>query len=138
MVVQASAKAEAAKARAAFAVKEEELKIETARLQATLEAMQEEKEMNDAIAEAEILEAGLLESEYESHKSAPSPVSLDQRLQRTADYVHDRAHVESIQQPPRTDEKVLLSICSQLSVKRHATLMLVNLINSTRLQVESP
>lgn len=105
MVVQARAKAEAAKARAAFAVKEKKLKIETARLQATLEAMQEEKEMNAAIAEAEILEAGLLESECESHKSAPPPVSLDQRLQCTADYVHDQAHVKSIQQPPRTDDK---------------------------------
>lgn len=107
MVVQARAKAEAAKARAAFANKEKELKIETARLQVTLEAMQEEKEMNVAIAEAETqtLEAGLLETECVSQKSAPLPVPLDHQLQRTADYVRDQAHVKPIHQPARSDDK---------------------------------
>lgn len=105
VAVQARAKAEAAKARAAFADKEIELKIETARLQATLEAMQEEKEANAALAEAVILEAGLLEADCGSQKSAPIPVPLHQRLQRTADYVYDQASVKSIPQQVRSDDK---------------------------------
>lgn len=105
VVVQARAKAEAAKARAAFEDKEIELKIKTARLQATLEALQEEKEMNAAIAEAEILEAGLLEADRESQKSEPSSVLLNQWLQRTANYVNDQARVKSIHQPATSDDK---------------------------------
>ncbi|CAJ1050929.1 uncharacterized protein LOC113070757 [Xyrichtys novacula] len=105
MVVQARAKAEVAKARAAFADKEKELKIETARIQAILEAMQEEKEMNAAITEAEILEAGMLEKECESQENAPLLVPLDQQLQRTADYVHDQAHIQPIHQAAQSDDK---------------------------------
>ena len=124
VVVQARAKAEAAKARVAFADEEIELKTESARLQATLEAMQEKKEMNAALAEAEILEAGLFEADCESQKSEPIPVPLDQRLQRTADYVYDQASVKSISQPARSDDKRTafypLPLASQPSLKPDA------------------
>lgn len=49
---KAKAKAEAAQARAAYAKREIELKVEQARLQATLETLQEEKEKDAALAEA--------------------------------------------------------------------------------------
>lgn len=124
VVVHARAKAEAAKARAAFADKEIELKIERARLQATLEAMQQEKEMNAALAEAETLEAGLLEADRESQKSVPLPVPLNQRHQRAADYVYDQASVESSPQPARPDDKCTtfypLPVASQPSLKPDA------------------
>ncbi|XP_076879123.1 uncharacterized protein LOC143527737 [Brachyhypopomus gauderio] len=105
VVIQARARAEAAKARASFANKEIELKTESARLQATLEAMQEEKQMKAALAEVEILEAGLLEDDLESQKSPLRPVPLQQQLQRTADYVRDQASVKSIPQPHTLDEE---------------------------------
>ncbi|KAL7876276.1 hypothetical protein AOLI_G00112390 [Acnodon oligacanthus] len=101
VVIQARAKAQAAKARAAFVNKEIELKTETARLRATLEAMQEEKEMKAALAEAEILEADLSEADCESRKSTLTPVPLHQWFQCTANYMCDQASVK----PARSGEE---------------------------------
>lgn len=49
------------------------MKVEAARLQVTLDALQQEKEMKVAIAEANTIEAGLL-AEQESRNKSPSPV----------------------------------------------------------------
>lgn len=61
--------------------------MEQARLQATLDALQEEKEA--AIAEAEILAAAFIETDHIS----PSKSSKEISLQRTADYVRRQANV---------------------------------------------
>ncbi|KAL0162344.1 hypothetical protein M9458_041740, partial [Cirrhinus mrigala] len=60
-VAIAKAKAEAAQARAAHTQKEIELKVQQARVQANLDALNDEKEKDAAIAEANALVAGLQE-----------------------------------------------------------------------------
>ena len=64
-VAMAKAKAEAAQARAAHSQKEIELKVQQARIQANLDALQDEKEKDAAIAEANILVAGLQDMGFE-------------------------------------------------------------------------
>ncbi len=86
-VTKARARAEAAKARAAHAKREIEIKVEQARLQATLEALQEEKDA--AIAEAEILAAAFIEIDHISASKSSKEISL----QRTTDYVRRQANV---------------------------------------------
>ncbi|XP_073714092.1 uncharacterized protein [Misgurnus anguillicaudatus] len=87
VVTKAKAKAEAAKARAAHAKKEIGIKVEQARLQATLEALQEEKERDAAIAEAETLAAAFTEVDHVSASEFPKENSV----QRTEDYVRQQA-----------------------------------------------
>lgn len=96
-VFKARAKAEAAQARAAYAKREIELKVEQARLQATLEALQEEKEKDAALAEAQVLEEALLETERSaaSRVSVSVPIPIEDIQSRTADYVKTQSKVSS-------------------------------------------
>jgi len=71
----------------AHAKKDIEIKVEQARLQATLEALQEEKERDVAIAEAEILAAAFTEVDHVSESEFSKEISL----QRTADYARQQA-----------------------------------------------
>ena len=77
--IKARAKAEASRSKFAYAQREIELKVEKARLElekvrldATLEALQTEKEMDAAMIEAEILESSLIDSDHQSHHSRAS------------------------------------------------------------------
>ncbi|XP_051761660.1 uncharacterized protein LOC127518698 isoform X2 [Ctenopharyngodon idella] len=94
-VFKASAKAEAAQARAAHAKREIELKVEQTRLQATLEALQEEKEKDAALAEAHVLEEALLETERSTASRVSVPVPIEDSRSRTADYVKTQSKVSS-------------------------------------------
>nr|XP_054596974.1 uncharacterized protein LOC129163443 [Nothobranchius furzeri] len=83
---QARAKAEAAQARAAFAKKEIEVKLEKARLEATLHALHIEGEAQAAAAEAAVMEAAAASLET----IAEPPINLGQTQrasERTAEYV---------------------------------------------------
>ena len=103
-IARARAKAEAAQARAAYTKREIELKVERARIEATFQALQVEKERDAAQAEADILEAGLMDAA--SGCSVKTPISLPPQnsRQRTEDYVRDLAHVTS--PPPEIEENM--------------------------------
>ncbi|KAL1252709.1 hypothetical protein QQF64_017402 [Cirrhinus molitorella] len=88
-VAIAKAKAEAAQARAAHTQKEIELKIQHARVQANLEALNNEKEKDAAIAEANALVAGLQEMGFEVRSNSQVPQSV--KDQRVAAYVSEQA-----------------------------------------------
>ncbi|XP_055486621.1 uncharacterized protein LOC129693911 [Leucoraja erinacea] len=101
--LKARAKAKAAEARAAFAQREIDIKVEAARIQveavrmqATLEALQQEKEMAAAIAEADTIEAGLI-AEQGSRDRSPSPARPQNQHERTLDYVIEQASIKSSQ-----------------------------------------
>ncbi|XP_026119086.1 uncharacterized protein LOC113098285 [Carassius auratus] len=94
-VFKARAKAEAAQARAAYAKKEIELKVEQARLQATLEALQEEKEKDAALAEAQVLEEAFLETERSAASRVSVPVPIEDSRNRTANYVKIQSEISS-------------------------------------------
>lgn len=94
-VFKARAKAEAAQARAAYAKREIELKVEQARLQATLDALQEEKGKDAAIAEAQTLEAALMETDCSAASRVSVPIPAENSLQRTADYVRAQSSADS-------------------------------------------
>ncbi|KAL0149829.1 hypothetical protein M9458_054877 [Cirrhinus mrigala] len=85
------AKAEAAQARAAHTQKEIELKVQQARVQANLDALNDEKEKDAAIAEANALVAGLQEMGFEVCSKANSQVSQSVKHQRVAAYVSEQA-----------------------------------------------
>ncbi|XP_057684651.1 uncharacterized protein LOC130910980 [Corythoichthys intestinalis] len=97
-LLRAKARAEAAQARASYAQKEIEIKVEQARLQATLDALRAEQEKEAALAEANALEAGLHELGLET-RSETYEISLpDNQQQRTAQYVLEQATVAAAQQ----------------------------------------
>lgn len=73
-VAMAKAKAKAAQARAAHTQKEIELKVEQACVQANLDALNDEKEKDAAIAEANALVAGLQDMGFEVCSKARSQV----------------------------------------------------------------
>ena len=98
-VAMARAKAEGAQARAAHSKREIELKVEHARIQATLDALKEEKEKDAAIAEARTLQAGLLELDVEGSSRGSGPVSQEIKNQRTADYVEWQASTSTGELP---------------------------------------
>jgi len=88
---RARAKAEAARARVTFAEREIAIKVDTARLQANLEALHLEKEAAAASAEADILEAAAeFEDDvlYEMKSHSSSAQSTEKRV---CDYVRDQA-----------------------------------------------
>ncbi|KAA0716025.1 hypothetical protein E1301_Tti012891 [Triplophysa tibetana] len=87
VVAMAKAKAEAAQARAAHAQQEIELKIEQARVQATLDALNDEKEKDAAIAEANAIVAGLQDMGCDVCSKASSQVPQSVKDQRVAAYV---------------------------------------------------
>lgn len=91
----AKAKAEAAQVRAAHSQREIELKVEQARIQATLEALKDEKEQDAAIAEANTLEAGLLVLDVAESSRASNLILQSSQRQRTAAYVADQASTHS-------------------------------------------
>lgn len=80
-VFKARAKTEAVQA--AYAKRELELKVEQACLQSTLEALQEEKEKDAALAEARILEEALLETKHSATSRVSVPVPIEDRQSRT-------------------------------------------------------
>ncbi|KAF4113652.1 hypothetical protein G5714_006197 [Onychostoma macrolepis] len=88
-VAMAKAKAEAAQARAAHTQKE--LKVEQARVQANLDALNDEKEKDAAIAEANALMAGLQDMGFEVCSKAGSQVPQSVKDQRVAAYVSVQA-----------------------------------------------
>ncbi|KAL7825500.1 hypothetical protein SRHO_G00340780 [Serrasalmus rhombeus] len=90
-VAMAQAKADAAQARAAHAEREIQLKVEQARIQANLEALNEEKEKDAAIAEANTLVAGLQDMGFEVRSEIKSVPYQAVKDQRTAAFVADQA-----------------------------------------------
>lgn len=84
--VNARAKAEAARKRAAFAQKQIEMKVEKSRLEATLEALQHQCDAEAAMAEAHVYEAAASEIE-EERMSQSFPQSSDP-AERCSDYVN--------------------------------------------------
>ncbi|KAL6465169.1 hypothetical protein MHYP_G00253020 [Metynnis hypsauchen] len=93
----ARAKAEAAQARAAFAKKEIELKLEKARLEATLHALEKEGEAQAAAAEAAVMEAAAASLETTVERPIHLP-PLQSAHEHTAEYV--REHSEPIDKEP--------------------------------------
>lgn len=87
---RARAKAEAARARVAFAQREISIKVDKARLQANLDALNLEKEAAAAIAQAEVLEAaaGLEGEQHRSWKSLP--IMVQSTHERVSDYIRDQ------------------------------------------------
>ncbi|XP_067282638.1 uncharacterized protein [Pseudorasbora parva] len=99
---KARAKAEAAQARASFAKKEMEIKIEKARLEATLDAMEREREAEAAMAEAAVMEAAVADLEVKrSHHSASIHLPQQSPRQRTEEYV--KQHSEPSDTVPTKD-----------------------------------
>lgn len=87
---RARAKAEAARARVAFTQREISIKVDKARLEANLEALNIEKEAAAAIAQAEVLEAAA-ELENEEHRSWKSlPIMVQSTHERVSDYIRDQ------------------------------------------------
>ncbi|XP_075707313.1 uncharacterized protein LOC142741872 [Rhinoderma darwinii] len=90
----ARAKAEAAKAKASFTEQEIQIKLEKARLEATLEKLTVEKETAAAIAEAEFLEAVEL-PEIENRRDVLQPeLEHQDPEQRTLQYVYQHSKSE--------------------------------------------
>ena len=98
VIAKARANAEAAQARAAYAKREIDIKVEKACLEATVDAVQEEKEKDAALAEAEILEVALHEVDLGLAGRFSPPVPGQKRLQRTLDNVIDHAGLSLSQQ----------------------------------------
>lgn len=95
---KARAKAEAAKARLTFAGKEMNLKMERAKIDASIELLQCEKDVASAVAEAEALEAAVCsQNDTHSIRLDPDP-SLLESAQRTEQYVKDQAKIVSIEE----------------------------------------
>ncbi|XP_034057918.1 uncharacterized protein LOC117536928 [Gymnodraco acuticeps] len=91
--VRARARAEAAKARLSYAEEEMNLRLEKAKLEASMEMLNIQKETAAVIAEAEVFEAAEdLDIEKERSKNCLSSVSLEAAL-RTQQYVADQAKI---------------------------------------------
>ncbi|KAL4008325.1 hypothetical protein ACER0C_002177 [Sarotherodon galilaeus] len=90
-IAMAKAKAEAAQARAAHSKREIELKVEQARIQASLDALIDEKEKDAAVAEVNSLVAGLQDMGLEVRSEANSLVSQSIKDQRVAAFVSEQA-----------------------------------------------
>ncbi|CAJ1057805.1 hypothetical protein G5714_006197 [Xyrichtys novacula] len=93
-VAMAKAKAEAAQARAAHSQREIELKVEQARIQANLDALNAEKDKDAAIAEANTLLAGLQDMGFEVRSEANDP-HLQSKVQCVASYVSEQASLSN-------------------------------------------
>lgn len=105
--VEARAKAEAARARASFAqremevkVKKAQLKVEETRLEATLEALEQEKEAEAALAEANVFEAGVDLTKLEELSGDGDRSSAHASAERTEKYVKEQCAYVNNQQPP--------------------------------------
>lgn len=95
-IAKAKAKAEEAHTRAAHSQKEIELKVEQARIQANLDALNDEKEKDAAMAEANTLVAGLQDMGFEvltAWVSNPSKTSVSPPTCR-----HKPAHAAGVYQ----------------------------------------
>lgn len=91
--VRARARAEAAKARLSYAEEEINLRLDKAKLEASMEMLNIQKKTAAAIAEAEVFEAAEdLDIEKERSKKCLSSVSLEAAL-RTQQYVADQAKI---------------------------------------------
>nr|XP_055056164.1 uncharacterized protein LOC129440699 [Misgurnus anguillicaudatus] len=98
IAIEARAKAEAARARAAYSqreieikVKKAQLQVEETRLEATLEALQQEKEAEAALAEATAYEAiDGADIEKSSENECKQKSSTFYALKRTDEYVQDQ------------------------------------------------
>lgn len=100
--LNARAKAEAARKRAEYAkkeiemqVKKAELKVEETRLEATLQALQQERDAEAAHAEAIVFETAVNDLE-EEHVSVPQRVDT---LERTFNYVKDQLIIKDSTSP---------------------------------------
>ncbi|XP_043105115.1 uncharacterized protein LOC122351832 [Puntigrus tetrazona] len=91
---KARARAEAAKARLTFAEEEVNLKLQKARVEASMEVLQHKKEAAAAVAEAEALEAAIDEN-AEKHSCVLSVNSAPlEAKQRTEQYIIDQTEVQ--------------------------------------------
>ncbi|XP_038155640.1 uncharacterized protein LOC119792876 [Cyprinodon tularosa] len=98
-LLRAKAKAEAAQARATYAKKEIEIKVEQVRLQATLDALRAEQEQEAAAAEANSLDAGLLQLGFETRSVTYGSCLTEKKATRTAQYVLDQANLTAAESP---------------------------------------
>lgn len=88
---RARAKAEAARARVTFSEREIAIKVDSARLQANLEALHLEKEAAAASKEADILEAAAEFEDEEPYERKGHSSSAQSTKKRVCDYVRDQA-----------------------------------------------
>ncbi|XP_013856466.1 uncharacterized protein LOC106512382, partial [Austrofundulus limnaeus] len=98
-LLRAKAKAKAAQARATYAKKEIEIKVEQARLQATLDALRAEQDQEAAAAEANSLEAGLIQLGFETRSVTYGSCLTENKATRTAQYVLDQANHTAAESP---------------------------------------
>ena len=92
---QARADAEAAKARAAYSRKEKELKIEKARLEAELDALNQERDVEAAIAKALVMEAAAAEGSSRGSLADFESLPKEQNArEKVSEYVAKNAHVQ--------------------------------------------
>lgn len=102
---KARAKAEAAQARAAFAKKEIEIKIEKARLEATLVALEKEGEAETARAEAAVMEAAVANLELAEINPKEQLLPTQSPKERTEEYVNQHAETSTHEQPYEEKEE---------------------------------
>lgn len=101
---RARAKAEAAKARLSFAEKEMPLKLERAKIEASIELLNCERDAATAVAEAEALEAAIdSQSVIHSCEHSPDP-TFPETAQRTKQYVLDQIKTMQIQKAATAGE----------------------------------
>lgn len=95
---QARADAEAAKARAAYSRKEKELKIEKARLEAELDALNQERDVDAAIAKALVMEAAAAEGSSRGSLADFESLPKEQNArEKVSEYVAKHTHVQDSQ-----------------------------------------
>ncbi|KAL4006299.1 tumor suppressor p53-binding protein 1 [Sarotherodon galilaeus] len=118
-LLRAKAKAEAAQARASYAKREIEIKVEQARLQATLDALRAEQEKEAAIAEANSLEAGLLELGFETRSVAYGSSLSENKEKHTAQYVLEQTAINAAEStaPVKTEYKDPAPAFEEIAVK---------------------
>ena len=97
--VEARAKAEAARTKADYTKRQIEMKVERARLDAMLAALQEEGEAESALAAAKTLEAAAETEATKERVSSVSPLALStEPAQRTEEYI--KVHFDHHQETP--------------------------------------
>ncbi|XP_026010119.1 uncharacterized protein LOC113013438 [Astatotilapia calliptera] len=114
-LLRAKAKAEAAQTRASYTKKEIEIKVE----QATLDALRAEQEKEAAIAEANSLEAGLLELGFETRSVAYGPPLSESKEKRTAQYVLEQTAINAAEStaPVKTEYKDPTPTFQEIAIK---------------------
>lgn len=94
---RAQAEAQAAKARLAYAEKEMNIKVEKARLEATLDVINLQKEADAALAKAEVMESAAAQfDKAESGEEWPlSPLQVTPE-QKVSEYINKHSHTDLV------------------------------------------